>query len=154
MLCLVPSCAAPSVAGDCVCQQHKTIEARAVEQHRMVRESDIAEMRGEAWPPPPPRRLRSVPRLVTHDGTPYGLAAMRSIVAELAEADGGRNNALNRAAFSLATLVAGAQVAEHEALHALRATAEEIGLPEWEAKRTIRSGWMKGLENPRVPSAA
>lgn len=157
MICLVPQCAAPSVADDCVCEQHAAVEARAVEQHRMVREADIAEMRGEVWPPNAKvvARPRVPIKLDKVAGGAYGQAALRGIVEELCAATNGtRNNALNRAAFNMGALVAGGQVTEMDGMRALRAAAKELELGDWEAKGTIRSGWMKGLENPRVPSAA
>jgi hypothetical protein len=83
-------------------------------------------------------------------GTPYGVAALEREAGRLAMAEeGGRNDALNRAAFGLAQLVAGGELSEARALDALEAGAERLGLEDAEARATIKSGWMAGEAEPR-----
>lgn len=83
-------------------------------------------------------------------GTAYGLAARRNMLAELEEApEGGRNDALNKAAFAMAQLEAGGELARDPALTALMDVALSIGLTTWEARNTIESGWTAGVEVPR-----
>jgi Bifunctional DNA primase/polymerase, N-terminal len=87
-------------------------------------------------------------------GTAYGLAARRNMLAELAEApEGGRNDALNKAAFAMAQLEAGGELARDAALTALMDMALHIGLTAWEARNTIESGWTAGVEVPRQAPA-
>jgi hypothetical protein len=62
---------------------------------------------------------------------------------------GGRNNQLNEAAFSLAQLVAGGLLTQHEVVQGLYTTALSIGLGEAETKATIASGFRKGYASPR-----
>ena len=62
--------------------------------------------------------------------------------------EGSRNATLNEAAFALGTLAAaGADESDCEA--ALISAAIVAGLSEDEARRTFRSGWQAGRENPR-----
>lgn len=65
----------------------------------------------------------------------------------------GRNDALNRAAFSLGSIVAGGYLAESEVEQALTDAAHAIGLEEREIAGTIRSGLRAGAKSPRHPSA-
>lgn len=87
-------------------------------------------------------------------GTKYGLAAMEFELENLANAgEGGRNNALNRAAFSLAQLTAGGELSEESAILRLEDMGEKIGLDLMEIRQTIKSGWSAGLEEPRQAPA-
>jgi hypothetical protein len=63
--------------------------------------------------------------------------------------EGGRNNALNAAAFSLGQLAAGGELAEDTARDALLEVALQIGLDADEARKTIESGWLAGEAEPR-----
>lgn len=96
-------------------------------------------------PPPPPRppvRLRGVDA--------YARAALEQECREVAStAPGGRNHALNVAAFSLGTLVGAGKVDESSVSAALLAAALSSGLAETEAERTIRSGLSAGARQPR-----
>lgn len=84
--------------------------------------------------------------------TDYGAVSLKRIGERLCKAEGGeRNEALNRAAFSVGQLVAGGQLRESAGLADLTLGAELIGLPKWEAERTIESGYEAGLESPWVP---
>lgn len=104
------------------------------------------------WPPPRSplsaigRRCRPHPG----GGSPYGMAAIAAeteAVRRLVE--GQRNHGLNRAAFSLGTLVAGGELAEDLVHRELLAAALAVGLGELEARRTIRSGLRAGVAVPR-----
>lgn len=89
--------------------------------------------------PPAPRRSNN-----------YGREALRGEAAGVAAtAEGARNDALNRAAFNLGTLIGGGEVDRAEAESALLAAAHSCGLPDDEARRTIASGIESGIVNPR-----
>lgn len=84
------------------------------------------------------------------DGTPYGLGGMDREIGRLVQAgEGGRNNALNTAAFSLAQLVAGGELSEARAKDELSTAALLIGLEPSETRATIESGWAAGEAEPR-----
>ncbi len=84
------------------------------------------------------------------EGTPYGMAALERECGRLITAlEGDRNNALNRAAFALAQLVAGGEIAPKVAMQRLSAAGSRIGLGLDEAKGTIESGWKAGSQKPR-----
>ena len=91
------------------------------------------------------------PKYFPHeDGTPYGLAALeREMGRLLAAQDGERNNALNRAAFSMAQIAAGGEVSRKRVLLDLTTVAPRIGLSVEEARNTIESGWLAGMKVPR-----
>jgi hypothetical protein len=61
----------------------------------------------------------------------------------------GRNNALNAAAFALATLADWPEFNAADVLSQLRLVAERVGLDAREIDRTIESGWTSGKANPR-----
>lgn len=83
-------------------------------------------------------------------GTAYGSAALERVLGQLATAPaGGRNDALNRAAFSVAQLVAGGELDGEHAREALEEVAHRIGLTSGETAKTLRSGWEAGLDDPR-----
>lgn len=87
-------------------------------------------------------------------GTSYGRAAMEQELTDLSHTgEGGRNNALNKAAFSLAQLVAGGELDEENALKLLDRVAHDIGLEHDEIKQTITSGWSAGIVEPRQAPA-
>jgi hypothetical protein len=64
-------------------------------------------------------------------------------------AEGGRNRALNDAAFNLGMLVAGDRLDAGDVKRSLLAAAMEAGLPELEAQKTIRSGFAAGYQKDR-----
>jgi len=107
-------------------------------------------------PPPPPRdaatiadldrytqaalageldRIRRAPRPVIRDG--------RRVTG------GGRNDALNRAAFRLGQLAALGGVDDAAVRRQLTDAALDTGLGRTEVQRTIASGWRAGLRHPR-----
>jgi hypothetical protein len=80
----------------------------------------------------------------------YATAAFKKEIDLLAGTpSGGRNHALNKAAFSLGTLVGAGLLDRTEVENALEQTAYSIGLSEWETMRTIESGMGAGIDNPR-----
>lgn len=85
------------------------------------------------------------------DGTRYGEAAMSKELEELRDArEGGRNDALNKAAFSLGQLVGGGELLEAAVRDELwKAATDDLGLPPSEAAVTLDSGLLAGLQEPR-----
>jgi hypothetical protein len=67
-------------------------------------------------------------------------------------AEGGRNHALNRAAFALGQLVAGGHLEENVVRSHLAAAAATAGLAERETVATISSGLRAGARSPRHPA--
>lgn len=81
--------------------------------------------------------------------TPYGLVAIRSVTAEMAQTpEGERNATLNALAYRCGRLSAAGQLAESAARRDLVAAAQEAGLAREEAERTFSSGFAAGLERP------
>jgi hypothetical protein len=84
------------------------------------------------------------------DGTAYGTAALERTLGRLAVApEGGRNDALNKAAFAVAQLVAGGELDAEKSQAALEDVAERAGLRPDETRKTLASGWEAGLAEPR-----
>ncbi len=94
------------------------------------------------------------------DATPYAKAALAREVESVLEAgEGARNDALNRAAFNLAQLVAGGQISAPQVLRVLTRAGLDAGLEPREVARTIDSGTRRGHTRARTaevtsPSAA
>lgn len=107
---------------------------------------DLIHGREEA--PPPPR-----PAAATHETpTRYLQAAVTAEIARIVGArEGGRNHALNEAAFNLGTLVGGGHLSEAAVTADLQAAAVAKGLPAIEAQKTILSGLAAGKAKPRDP---
>lgn len=83
-------------------------------------------------------------------GTPYGMSALEKEIGRLLmQEEGGRNNALNRAAFALAQLAAGGEISEAECLSRLALAGERMGLAPDEVEATVQSGWSAGSLDPR-----
>jgi hypothetical protein len=76
-------------------------------------------------------------------------ALVREAARVRAAPEGGRNDALNRAAFSLGQLVAGGALSEAQVRDELASAAAIAGLSEREAHSTIRSGLTAGAAQPR-----
>ncbi|MEV7556989.1 bifunctional DNA primase/polymerase [Streptomyces sp. NPDC089795] len=96
----------------------------------------------------PPWRSRSL-------GGGYVAAAVRRELTAVAEAPSGtRNDALNRAAFSLGTLLAPASLDRRQVADALLDAARHAGLPDREAEAAIRSGLAAGERQPRTLKGA
>jgi hypothetical protein len=83
-------------------------------------------------------------------GRAYALAALREETRRVAAArEGTRNDTLNRAAFCLGQLIAAQLLPPLPVMTALADAAAAAGLPEDEARRTIRSGIAAGTKKPR-----
>lgn len=98
-------------------------------------------------------RQRSPLKLVkspTIGSSAYGKTAMEEECTILASCqEGGRNEALNRAAFVLGQLVAGGELSRDEAENSLYTAAAQCGLSDREIERTMRSGLENGMREPR-----
>jgi putative DNA primase/helicase len=97
-------------------------------------------------------------------GSAYAQAALRREVEQLSRApEGQRNDALNRAAFSLGTLVAAGELERTAVEAALEHAAQLAGLSAGETHRTLKSGLDAGIakgtthprriDPPRAPAA-
>lgn len=92
-------------------------------------------------PAPPPKPVSAEP-LVTGDNPAYAEAALRDEIARVTNAiEGTRNDSLNIAAFSLASLVAAGALDRDTVTDALTSAARSVGLPEIEIRNTIASGF-------------
>lgn len=107
--------------------------------------------------PLPPRQY-GLPKLTATDGgtaEAYGRKALDGECARvrlaIAGPQGGRNNALNAAAFSLGQLVAGGVLAQSAVEGGLYEAAIVAGLDDKETRGTIRSGLVAGMKLPRTP---
>jgi len=80
----------------------------------------------------------------------YGMAALR-LECDLLRAcgEGARNIHLNRTAFRMAQLAAGGELEPEPARCEVLRAALKAGLGEWEALRTLQSGWAAGVRFPR-----
>jgi putative DNA primase/helicase len=107
---------------------------------------------------PDPPKLPGPPSKVKPGRTREERYAAQALRLELnaihAAPQGGRNDALNRAAFSLGNLIAGGCLQRQEVEDALRQAGLAVGLEPTEVDATIRSGIESGLEHPRQPGAA
>ena len=82
--------------------------------------------------------------------TNYAAHALTAELERLRQAkQGERNNVLNRVSFVLGQLAAIGLLAEDATLRLIAGTALMTGLPEPEITRTMRSGWERGLAQPR-----
>lgn len=101
-------------------------------------------------PASPAGTARPLPPLDASTGRAYALAALREETRRVATAQPGtRNDTLNRAAFSLGQLVAARLLPPLPVMTALADAAAHAGLPDDEARRTIRSGMAAGAKKPR-----
>jgi hypothetical protein len=95
--------------------------------------------------------MRALPFPDSRQGRAYALAAFREETRRVADArPGTRNDTLNRAAFSLGQLVAAGLIPPLPVMTALADAAAVAGLPDDEARRTIRSGMAAGARKPRA----
>lgn len=104
-------------------------------------------------PPEPANTVQPRPPVqLSTDYSRYAESAFRYEIEELATArKGERNNTLFKATASLAGLVAGGMLEEHEVKQALEQTALSIGLKRHEIQATINSGFDTGTKTPRTP---
>jgi hypothetical protein len=107
---------------------------------------------------PIPAAATPIVRPVTLNGTTdaYGQAALTAELDQLlATTEGGRNDQLNRSAFSLAQLVAAGRLPNEQTQDQLRGAARQIGLSPGEVEATLRSAFRAGTSLPRdVPELA
>lgn len=162
MPCFVPDCGGRTAPGEDICAHHAHAERAALAYHQHERAETLAEL----YPGRAELALRERARVIDFqrreildrvnaaqwdgDGTPYGVAAMRSIMAELTkDAQHGRNNALNRAAFRLGRFVGGGELS-HEATTAdLREAGAMLRLPKHEVEHILKGAYMRGILNPK-----
>jgi hypothetical protein len=105
-----------------------------------------------AAPPAPIQRphLLGPPRVPLRDHSAYAAAALSAERASVENApEGERNHQLNISAMKLGQLAAAGVLDEDEALDELASAARNAGLGDAEIKSTLRSGWKKGLSEPR-----
>lgn len=99
-------------------------------------------------PEPPPR-----PPILLGSAAPdtrYAASALEQEAQRVIDCPpGGRNHALNRAAFSLGQLVAGGALQEEDVRTTLGHAARQAGLEDREIGQTITSGLRSGAEQPR-----
>lgn len=89
---------------------------------------------------------------LTGNSDRYGQAAFEDEINILSGTPKGeRNTQLFKSTANLAELVAGGVLSRHEVEDALHHAAQSIGLPEYEIKATIKSGFKAGMKNPRTP---
>jgi Bifunctional DNA primase/polymerase, N-terminal len=102
-------------------------------------------------PPPPPRQQRTRPPVRNERAMrSWAAAALVSELDTLAAATvGGRNDALNTAAYNLGQIVAGGELTATTVRAALGAIARDLGLGEHEIEATITSGMNSGAGSPR-----
>ncbi|MBX3049169.1 MAG: AAA family ATPase [Anaerolineales bacterium] len=97
--------------------------------------------------------LASTPSLLmglNAGSTLYGLRALEQEASEVEAApEGTRNDTLNRAAFAAGQLVAGRELEQTSSEDRLLQAALKAGLPEAEARSTVKSGMDKGKLQPR-----
>jgi hypothetical protein len=97
--------------------------------------------------PPPQRKVMDV---LVPPSDHYAAKALDDECARVCNAaEGTRNDTLNRAAFSLGTLVGAHALEEEQVRAALYAAAMAAGLEDAETHATIRSGLTSGIKSPR-----
>lgn len=106
-------------------------------------------------PTAPPKPLTGAPPNLTAPGSRYAHAALQAEHDRVATAvDGTRNDALNRAAFSLGQLVGSGALDRAEVEDALRGASGACGLDARETETTLKSGLEAGIAAPRALPAS
>lgn len=120
-----------------------------MEAHELTAKLDALALRC-GWERPQPRAER--PREpVAATGAGYGATALARELEELRSTrEGGRNDQLNRTAFSIGQLVRAGELPP-DALDAVERVAVDIGLPPHEVESTMRSATAAAERNPRAP---
>ena len=105
---------------------------------------------------PKPQRLEIKHiKPVSFGTSKYGYAALVSECETVRSTpEGGRNDQLNRSAFSIGRLIAGGEIQRSEAEAALLDAARACGLSDSEARKTLQSGIDNGMKNPRTAPEA
>ncbi|MFC4426276.1 phage/plasmid primase, P4 family [Deinococcus navajonensis] len=100
-------------------------------------------------PAPAPRTAATIPASATQLER-WAARALEQEIDELrATPEGGRNHALNRAAFNLGTIVGAGALDEVQVRQELREAAQAIGLEPSEISDTLDSGLSGGKQKPR-----
>ena len=97
---------------------------------------------------PPPER--PVPPVRAFAASEIATRAYEGAVGRVEAASGGRNDTLNRSAFTLGRWIAAGHLSEDDCAAALYRAARAIGLDHAEARDTIRSGLRSGRRKPMV----
>lgn len=147
------------IIGDNIC--HITLDVVSDDNsRRMVDAATIIPILKAMLPAPAPASQPALPRPTTTaviSSTErlhlYGEKAMREEIDELARTiEGGRNHALNRAAFALGQLYAGGCIANIDDMtDTVVNIALAIGLDVGEVRATFHSGFSAGQTSPRQP---
>ena len=94
---------------------------------------------------------KAMRRVTPGNSSAYGLAGLAAECDEVAgSGEGGRNDRLNRAAYSVGQLVGGGELERGHAEADLLDAALRCGLGEREATKTLRSGLDSGEKDPRT----
>lgn len=102
----------------------------------------------QAFDDPAKRQHFDTPAVIS---APYASAALAREAANVAGTlPGGRNDQLNRSAYSIGQLVAVGAIPGQTAHDTLADAARTAGLPANETERTLQSGLSKGAQNPRT----
>jgi hypothetical protein len=110
----------------------------------------LQRLRKQAPPPRPEVEWQAPASPPPGGATVYGARALADECTEVARApEGSRNERLNRAAFSLGQLVGGGELDAGVVEAELLAAAGFAGLPDGEARKTLRSGLESGAREPR-----
>jgi len=98
------------------------------------------------------KKRKETPREpVNGSSTAYALKALEGESQRVCQAsDGTRNEALNQAAFSMGTLIAGGEISQSLVESALFDAALSAGLSESEIRKTLKSGLTAGERSPRT----
>ena len=101
---------------------------------------------------PPPAPVIAIRPTPVARPAGYGPAALARETENVESAGAGRrNDALNRAAFSLGQLIAAGELTEAEVTEELTGAALRAGLDAPETARTLASGLRAGIAHPRPP---
>ncbi len=101
--------------------------------------------------PPRPTPVSAVAVQASGASSPYGSKALANECDNVRTAPKGtRNDALNKAACKLGSLMAGGQLDEPSATYELISAAKDAGLTEQEIATTLKSGLAAGMKTPRV----
>lgn len=105
-----------------------------------------------ATPPPPPERKPFVWQQPTDNNRKWAEGALRGECERLQQqAEGGRNDALNKAAFAVGQIVGAGLLDDWRAEAALTDAGIAVGLGETEVRKTVQSGLSHGERFPRSP---
>lgn len=131
-----------------------TVDGRAYEVLDDVAPGELPTWLAERLRPATIRHLPTPPP-VDQRAAGYANAALRNEIQRVLDAPVGQRNAtLNRAAYSLGTLVGAGALPERLVREALQRAAEAVGLAAAEVAATVDSGLRAGTSRPRGGGAA